>query len=223
MKHTKLPILGLSLALVGMGTFATLRTATGTSPQDAATTALDQVPIRLVYAQPFRVVEPYTYGWMDESDAPQVEGGWILAVASDPEISDVKQTHDELLFVGDMPVERMNVGSVSGVVIGFVPSPLDAAGQPTLDLATTPIYWAKPEILPESMTATDARDVFTAALAAGVKPQTSHALTQSRQEGGETIDVDGLGELHRYSANLIERYAPEEADLISGLRAEKLY
>lgn len=223
MKHIKLPILGLSLALVGMGAFATLRTAAGTNPQDASPTALDQVPIRLVYAQPYRVVEPYLYQWMDKADAPQVRGGWIIAVATDPEIADVKQTHDELLFVGAMPVERVNVGSESGVVIGLVPSALDAAGQPVLDLSTTPIYWAKPEILPESLTAADARGVYAAARAAGVAPQVAHAITEARQEGGDTVDVSGAGELYRYAADVIERYAPEEADLISGLRAEKLY
>ena len=216
-----LTYLGASLALIGAAAFTTMRTAEGTSPQDA--TALDAVPVRLVHAQPYRVVEPYKYGWMHQDDAPMVEGGWLIAVASDPRIADVKQTHDELLFVGNMPVERVNVGGVSGMVIGFVPSPLDATGEPTLDLATAPIYWARPEILPESLTASDAQAVLTQALADGVVPQTEHAISQARQTGGETVDVGGLGDLYEFSATLLERYAPEEVDLISGLRAEKLF
>jgi hypothetical protein len=221
MKHLKLPILGLSLAILGAGTFATLRTAEGTSPQQA-TTNLGSVPVRLVFAQPYRVVEPYRFAWMHEKDAPMVEGGWIIAVASDPEIVDVRQTHDELLFVGDTPVERVNVGLESGILVGFVPSPLDAQGQPTLDLGSTPIYWAKPEILPEALRTADAQAVLKDAVARGAAPQTQAAVVEARTQGGQTVDVGTLGDLFEYSAVLLKRYAPEEVDLISGLTAPRV-
>jgi hypothetical protein len=220
MKHMKLPILGLSLAILGVGTIATLRASQGThSPQ----TSLATVPVRLVYAQPYRVVEPYRFAWLNKAYAPMVEGGWIVAIASDPQIADVKATHDELLFVGDVPVERVNVASESGIVVGFVPSPLGADGQPTLDLRTAPIYWAKPEILPEELRTADVLHVLSDAVTQGAAPQTASAVESARAQGGEVVDVDTLGELYRYSATLLKRYSPEETDLISGLTAEKLY
>lgn len=220
MKHMKLPILGLSLAILGVGTIATLRASQGTQ---TVKTNLAQVPVRLVYAQPYRVVEPYQFAWMNKADAPMVTSGWIVAVATDPQIAEVRNTHDELLFVGDVPVERVNVASESGVVVGFVPSPLDAQGEPALDLATAPIYWAKPEILPEELRTADVLAVLSGAVKQGAAPQTASAVEEARAQGGEVVDVDTLGELYRYSATLIQRYSPEETDLISGLTAEKLY
>lgn len=223
MKHIKLPMLGLSLAVVGVAAFTSLETATGTSPEGTIV-APNQVPVRLVYAQPYRVDEPYKFSGMHEKDAPTVSGGWVIVVSTDPEIADVKQTHDELLFVGDQLVERVNVGADSGMVVGFVPAELDADGLPTLDLRTEPIYWAKPEILPESMTALEASAVLASAVGEGVVPQIATAVEQARAAGGDTVDVRTLGELYRYSAEaLLPRFAPEEADLISGLTAEKLY
>jgi hypothetical protein len=219
MKHMKLPILGLSLAILGVGTIATLRASQGA--QSAQTLA--QVPVRLVYAQPYRVVEPYRFDWMHEDDAPMVDSGWIVAIATDPVIADVQATHDELLFVGDVPVERVNVASESGIVVGFVPSPLGADGEPTLDLATAPIYWAKPEILPEDLRTADVLQVLSGAVKQGAAPQTERALADARAQGGQIVDVNTLGELYRYSATLLQRYSPEEVDLISGLTAEKLY
>jgi hypothetical protein len=220
MKHIKLPILGLSLAILGVGTIATLRAAEGTYPMQAN---LASVPVRLVYAQPYRVVEPYRFTWMNEADAPMVKSGWIVAVASDPTIANPQATHDELLFVGAVPVERVNNGAVSGIVVGFVPSPLGADGEPTLDLTTAPIYWAKPEILPEALRTADVLHVLGEATKAGVTAQTATAVAGAREQGGQVVDVDTLGELYRYSATLLQRYAPEETDLISGLTAQKLY
>jgi len=221
MKHLKLPVLGLSLAALSVAGFAALKPSQSASVTSAQANA---VPVRLVFAQPYRVVEPYRFAWMHQDDAPMVSSGWIVGVSTDPEIADVKQTHDELLFVGDVPVERINVGSESGIVIGFVPSPLDETGEPTLDLDTAPIYWSKPEILPESLRASDAKTVLAEAVERGATAQTEAAVVSAREAGGHVVDVETLGELYRYAAaQLLTRYSPEEVDLISGLTAEKLY
>jgi hypothetical protein len=82
-----------------------------------------------------------------------VSAGWLSRWSTDKAVATVTDTHDELLFAGTMPVERINEASESGVVIGFVPSAVKADGTLALDLASTPIYWAKPEILPEALTA----------------------------------------------------------------------
>ena len=138
---------------------------------------------------------------------------------TDKAVATVTDTHDELLFAGAMPVERINEASESGVVVGFVPSAVKADGTLALDLASTPIYWAKPEILPEALTAADVQATFEAAVSAGVVAQRSDVVQRAQQTNDGPVYMQTEGMLYRYAADVIERYSPEEADLISGLRA----
>ena len=116
--NKKLPILGASLAALGVATFATFQTAVGGGT--AAITPVMQTPVRLVYAQPFFLDQAYQYAWI--KDGPMVSEGWLIAVSTDAKVAAVTDTHDELLFAGAMPIERLNEASDSGVVIGIVPS-----------------------------------------------------------------------------------------------------
>ena len=145
--NIKLPVLGASLAALGVAAFATFQQAQGGDP--AGATPVMQTPVRLQFAQPVHLDQAYQYAWL--KDGPSVTAGWLIAVSTDPAVAEVQNTHDELLFAGAMPVERLNAGT-SGVVIGFVPSTVKADGTLAVDLATTPLFWAKPEILPEAMT-----------------------------------------------------------------------
>lgn len=213
--NKKLPILGASLAALGVATFATFQTALGGGT--AAITPVMQTPVRLLYAQPFFLDQAYQYAWL--KDGPSVSAGWLIAVSTDKAVAAVTDTHDELLFAGAMPVERINEASESGVVIGFVPSAVKADGTLAVDLASTPIYWAKPEILPEALTAADVQATFEAAVSAGVVAQRSDVVQRAQQTNDGPVYMQTEGLLYRYAADVIERYSPEEGDLISGLRA----
>jgi hypothetical protein len=217
MKLTKkLPILGASLAALGVAAFATFQQAQGGNPA-GATTPATQTPVRLMFAQPFFLDQAYQYAWL--KDGPSVSAGWLIAVATDPAVAAVTDTHDELLFAGATPVERINEGSLSGVVIGIVPSAVQADGTLAVDLATTPLYWAKPEILPEAMTAADAQRTLETAVKAGAVAQGQSVAQRAQEANGGPVFETTAGMLYRYSADLIERFSPQEADLISGLRA----
>jgi len=216
MKLTKkLPILGASLAALGVAAFATFQQAQGGNP--AGATPVTQTPVRLMFAQPFFLDQAYQYAWL--KDGPSVSAGWLIAVATDPAVAAVTNTHDELLFAGATPVERINEGSQSGVVIGIVPSAVQADGTLAVDLATTPLFWAKPEILPEAMTATDAQKTLATAVSAGAVAQGQSVVERAQQANGGPVFETTAGMLYRYSADVIERFSPQEADLISGLRA----
>jgi len=213
--NLKLPILGASLAALGVATFATFQPALGGDP--TAITPVMQTPVRLLFAQPFFLDQPYQYAWL--KDGPSVSSGWLIAVSTDPAVAAVMNTHDELLFAGATPVERINEGSESGVVVGFVPSAVKADGTLALDLSTTPLFWAKPEILPEAMTAADAAATLEAAVASGAVAQRADVVQRAQQANGGPVYAETAGMLHRYAADVIERFSPQEEDLVSGLRA----
>jgi hypothetical protein len=168
-----------------------------------------QTPVHLLFAQPFHLDQAYRYAWLQ--DGPMVSEGWLIAVSTDAQVAAVTDTHDELLFAGAMPIERINEASESGVVIGIVPS--------AVDLSSTPIFWAKPEILPEALTSEDAEATLAAATSAGVVAQAKGVVQRAQQDGGGPVYVATQGMLYRYAADVIERYSPQESDLISGLRA----
>jgi hypothetical protein len=204
----KLPVIGASLAALGVAAFATFQQAQGGS-QVAGVTPVMQTPVRLLFAQPFHLDQAYQYSWI--KDGPMVSEGWLIAVSTDAKVAAVTDTHDELLFAGAMPIERLNEASDSGVVIGIVPS--------NVDLASTPIYWAKPEILPEALTAEDAQATLAAATSAGVVAQAKGVVQRAQQDNGGPVYEATQGMLYRYAADVIERFSPQESDLISGLRA----
>lgn len=212
----KIQALTFALLLSG-GAIAVAVHQSGDHPAEVTPEQALESPVRLIFAQAFFLDEPYAHAW--RSDQPLTSAGYIIAVSSAPDVVGVRQVHDELLFVGDMPVERINEGSESGVCIGFVPSPLLADGSLALDLGSTAIYWAKPEILPESLSPADAERTHAVALAAGVAPQRARFLERALAESGGAVYLADHGALHTYGADVIERFSPQETDLIGGLRA----
>ncbi len=178
---------------------------------------VSQSEVRLLFVQPFVLDESYRHAW--RADQPQVSAGYLVAVSADAELLPPRQVHNALLFAGEMPLERLNDGSQSGIYVGLLPSPQGADGEPTLDLRETPLFWAKPEILPESLTPDDAR---SAARDANAVAQSAATVDGALAEAGGTVYLSTHGMLRRYAADVIERYSPLEADLVSGLRAPML-
>ncbi|MEM7311309.1 MAG: hypothetical protein AAF682_31875 [Planctomycetota bacterium] len=189
------------------------------APSSAPAT-LEQSEVRLLFAQPFQLDHGYAHAW--RADQPPVTAGYLVALRAEAELLPPMQIHHPLMFAGEMPLERINDGSDSGVYIGILPSATGSDGAPTLDLKETPIFWSKPDILPESLSIADARRVLSQAVAAGVEPQADERVDDALAEGGGTVYVSGLGALRRYAADVIERYSPLETDLVSGLRAPLL-
>lgn len=206
--------LAVILASAAAATTITVHQATGQATPTNPT--VQESDVKLLFAQPFFLDEPYAYD--HRADRPQVSAGYLIAVAADPEVVPVMQVFHPLLFAGDVPVERLNDGWQSGVVIGLVPSPVAGEGL-ALDLAKTPIYWAQPDVLPEALTPADAQVVLQQAVASGVVAQRGETVELALAASGGAVYVESRGMLHRYAADVIERYSPEEVDLISGLRA----
>src|SRR5690606_41123762 len=106
--------------------------------------------------------------------------------------------------------ERLNVGVDSGRVVALVPG--------DVDLAAAPIFFGGPA-LPEELTAEDVRAMRDAALADGVAP-----VGAARLEAvlAPPLRFPSEDELRVFAADVIERHAPSEVDLVRGLRAPRI-
>lgn len=201
--HRILPAL---LLLAGLA-----RVANAAPPAEAGT---------LLHLQPVLLDAPFRHEW--RSERPQVQAGWLLVLAVEPERLRPTQLEQPVLYVGGETAERLNVGYGSGRLIAFVPAPVDpATGRPKLDAAALPIWFGTPE-LPERVDAD--RVTFERELAddAGVRP-TDPALVAG-------LTADPRMRLKRFAdreamlrevARLIRLHAPDEEDLALILLAPK--
>ncbi len=213
----RFPRAGLFLVAVLLlaGAVPLVKTLLGDPPPPLPDDVLSRT-VELVYARPFVLDQPYTHFFRAEQ--PAVASGYVLVIAADPAVIHPRQTYEPVLYVGDETAERVNFGHESGHVIAFVPAGLDADGQVDLDLASTPIYFGEPA-LPEQVTREQARAQLERAVERGIRAQPL-ANVLGRTEGVLRFADDG--DLRLWASDLIERYSPQEVDLVSGLRAPRV-
>ena len=166
-------------------------------------------PAELLRAEPFALELPYSYAW--RADKPQIDAGYLVVLAADPEDARIRQAYSPILFVGEWPAEVINNGGQSGRVIAIVPATV-----PLADLARTPAFYSRLQVLPESLSQDAAQSELTRATRSGIRSSSNPALA------APTTFADRV-ELDRRAADLIEIYSPGEVDLIAGLRAPALF
>ena len=205
--HTIAAVVALSVALgAALTTGSTAWNAT--SVQDAPPPRPEtpsQVPVTLVEAHPFTLLEPATH-WM-RAEQPTYTEGWLVVLETSRDLLVPRQTFENVLYVGSETVERINTGAGSGFLVGVVPGPLD--------LAQAPIFFGEPE-LPENVTAQEARRQLQIALDQGVRASSAAAAVTVQHE---PVVLPDAFELRVYASYLIEQYATDEVDVVSGLRA----
>lgn len=183
-----------------------------TRPQDGELPALSQTPqiegIRLIEATPFTLLEPHTHYWRAEQ--PSYTQGVLLVLQTNPENLVPRQTYEHVLYVGDETAERVNVGERSGHIVAIVPGPVD--------LANAPIYFGAPA-LPEQVTAASARGELSRAMSLGVRGVGEGALNAVT---AEPLVLQDSYELYLQASFAVERFAPDERDLVTGLRAPRV-
>jgi hypothetical protein len=182
-----------------------------TSVQEAAPLRPEvpsRVPVTLLEAHPFTLLEPATH-WM-RAEQPTYTEGWLVVLETSRDVLLPRQTYENVLYVGSETVERINTGAQSGVLVGVVPG--------SVDLTQAPIFFGEPE-LPENVTAQEAQRQLQIAFGEGVRAADASAIATAQREA---VVLPDAFELQHYASYLIEQYAPDEVDLISGLRVPRL-
>ena len=155
----------------------------------------------LLSALEFVLDEPYPYAWA-MGHAP-VHEGTLLVLDVDPQFSRPRDFAAPVLYVGDVPAELLNTGFPSGHLVVLVP------GHP--DLMVTPVYFGSTE-LPERVDAARGSAELAAARAMGIVPFSPEAVSAAWANGGPKVTLRDEMAVHVAGAELIERYAPDEAE-----------
>ena len=172
------------------------------TPQPPQSPPSDRVEV--VHAQRFELQAPYTHWWRKER--PKVAAGWLLVLDVEPDMVRPTQNAQPVLYVGTQTAERINIGYQSGKLVVLVPG--------NADLTETPIFFGAPA-LPEQIGVTEIEaDVAAAALRGVVPPEREQVFAVVQ----DTLRFADDHQLRLAAADLIERFAPDESDLVRGMR-----
>lgn len=202
--------------LLATGVTAVTQLATD-DPMPAVPAITHSSLVQLVLARPFTLEKAFVHEW--RAERPQVSAGIALVLhVEDRSLIHPRQGFEPVLYVGNQTAERLNTGHESGYLVAVVPAGLDEKGHVDLDLSTTPIFFGDPE-LPERVDAAAAQLQLDKAVADGVQAAGVSVVEAAMQDQVRFADD---WELRVWAADLIESYSPQEADLVSGLRAERI-
>jgi len=173
--------------------------------------------VTLLRARPFTLDAPTVHRYRAEQ--PQVRAGVMLVLAvADRDLLVARQSAEPVLYVGAETAARVNHGAGSGRVVAWVPAGVDADGRVALDLTAVPIFFGDAE-LPERIDAAAAAAQLRAARAAGARAPTPEVVAAALEPQVRFADE---AQLLLFASDLVEQWAPDEADLVAGLRAERL-
>ena len=209
-------LLAGALVLLLAGGGAALRFSLPDDPPPPLPAQLPAGDVQLVSARPFTLAAPATHSW--RAERPTYTAGMLLVLRAPADLLASRQSAEPVLFVGGQTAERVNVGDSSGQLVVIVPAGLDAEGRVDLDLTQAPLFFGAPA-LPEQVDAAVAQRELAAARRAGIAPPSPAAVAAALQP---QVAFDDDWELHLHAADLVERYAPQETDVVSGLRAARV-
>lgn len=204
----------LATLAVGAGVFAVME-GDG-DPRPAVPAVPHASPVELVLAQPFVLDRAATH-WF-RAEQPSYDAGYLLVLRVDPALVVARQVAMPVLYVGAETAEPINGGETSGHVVALVPAPLRRDGTPDLDLTTTPIFFGAAD-LPERITQAMARAELERAMTGGAVAPSADAVAAAMRP---VVHFPDDFELRIQAADFIEVYAPDEVDLVRGLRVPRI-
>ena len=158
---------------------------------------------RLAHVEPFSVSEPALFAW--NADALTFTSGTLFVVAVDKAQAKVRQVGGPVLYVGTTPAARLNPGYIDGHIVAYVPG--------TVDLSKTPIYWG-PSTLPERVNpAVEGAQALTTSNAEPFAADVVTSVTHPKR------GLNNQKDIQLRAADLIDRFAPGDADFARGYRA----
>lgn len=148
---------------------------------------------RILVAQPFTVQTPFVNDWSGEQR--EYTAGTLVVLEMDGAyLVPRNATLGPVLYAGDMPVQRLNHGHLSGRVIGIVPG--------TVDLTTVPLWFGSPETALAERRRTEQ---------ATMTPLPADQIRAARRAPVRAGDLAAL--LRTTAAELVLRYSPQEKAL----------
>jgi hypothetical protein len=159
----------------------------------------------ILAAQRFALETPYPYTWSKERI--EVATGVLVVLEVDPAYVVPRNALEPVLYAGNVPVQRLNHGDLSGRVIGIVPGPVD--------LVTAPIWFGSPE-LPERITAAMAEAERGRAEKAGVRALSTAGVRDAERPPVAAKDLAAL--LRDVAAELVLEFSPQEKELADSWR-----
>lgn len=197
-----------AVAAVALSDHFTGAARAGAGPAAAAQPAVPPVQLDLVHAERFTVEQPFHHLW--RADRPLVANGWLLVLSGDPAVLQPRQTKEPVLYVGAETADRVNTGRESGKLVVIVPG--------DFWLEDAPIFFGR-EALPEEVRQPWIDRELAAARAAGaVAPTAEHAAQVTAEARTFATDF----ELRLRAIDLVERFSPDEKDLIAGWRVPRV-
>ncbi len=160
----------------------------------------------LAHVETFTMSEPGHFAWNVLGD--EFISGTMVVVKVDKEMARVRQVGGPVLFIGTTPAARLNPGHVDGHVVAYVPG--------TIDLSVTPVFWG-PSVLPEQVDPATQGEQFLRE--SGAKPFTEEMVDRASRPTKHLPNQKGV---QRMAADLIDLYAPADADFARGYRAKPL-
>jgi hypothetical protein len=137
-------------------------------------------------------------------------GGLLIAIEVEPALALPRQVAEPVIYVGDVPAERLNVGWPSGRLLLLVP------GQP--DLSAVPVFFGPPE-LPERIDSAHATADLALARDVGLVPFAQVRIDAAFVAGGEPLALRDSRALDHAIADWIDAWAPDEAERAASMRA----
>jgi hypothetical protein len=162
----------------------------------------------ILAARRFTLRTPYINTWSKER--AKVSSGTLVVLDVDPAYVVPRNTFEPVLYAGDVAVERLNQGDVSGRVVAIVPG--------DVDIATVPIWFGAPA-LPEQVTVASAREARASAEKAGVRPLSSAKAAGVQRAAVNATDMAAL--LRNVAAPLVEEFSPREKYLAESWRTRE--
>ncbi len=198
------PMLAPTLPMPASDTLAAEEPAAVIEPVAATGGVLD-----VLYIRPFTLQEPVRYTWTREQ--PEITAGVLLVLEVRPELVLPREVDVPVLFAGDTPVHLTNTGYPSGRLVVLVPDWI-APGD-------VPFYFGSTE-LPERITRERGAAEAAAAIGQGARPFPAERIARARAAGGDSARFAGPVALFRAAADLIDAYAPDEAEKAANYRTK---
>jgi hypothetical protein len=171
----------------------------------------------IISARAFTLEQPYEFDWRKER--PLVSSGYVLVLKVDSALVYPRQVAEPILFVGDQTAEKVNVGSTSGRLVVIVPAPVKADGSIDLDLSQAPIWFGEPG-LPEQVDAVVIKQQRDIAARNKIAPRPDAEIREARSRGGRVAQFADKNALLRSLAGVVREFAPDEAELATGLETQ---